>query len=280
MSRSFRRMTLPLLFAVLTQSLTLANDYVEGFTEPYRRVDISVGEPGVIENITVKPGQSVKQGELIVELDTSVLNASLKMAQEKAVASGSIDVAAAELQLRQGRLKQISQLRERGHATQREHSRALADVDIAKGRLTLAKEEKRLNELDCRRIQAQIARRRVSSPAQGIIADVHREVGEAVLITDPTIVTLVQLEKLRVRFSVVPELAQSLYVNQSVQVILSKKERVDAVLERIAAVVDAKSGTLEVHVVIDNAQGKYRSGVRCTMEIEAKANPGVLAASR
>jgi RND family efflux transporter MFP subunit len=275
-----RRVTFPLFIAVAFQSALFASDYVEGFTEPYRRVDISVGEPGVIEKITVEPGQKVKQGELIVKLDTSVLDASLAMAKEKAVATGSIDVAAAELQLREGRLKQISQLRERGHATQREYSRALADVDIAKGRLKLAKEESRLNELDCRRIQAQIARRRVSSPVDGIISDVHREVGEALLITDPTIVTLVQLEKLRVRFSVVPELAQSLYPNQSVKVILSKTERVDAVLERIASVVDAKSGTLEVHVVIDNARGKYRSGVRCTMEIEAKANNSALAASR
>ncbi len=280
MSMILRRVTFPLFIAVAFQSALFASDYVEGFTEPYRRVDISVGEPGVIEKITVEPGQKVKQGELIVKLDTSVLDASLAMAKEKAVATGSIDVAAAELQLREGRLKQISQLRERGHATQREYSRALADVDIAKGRLKLAKEESRLNELDCRRIQAQIARRRVSSPVDGIISDVHREVGEALLITDPTIVTLVQLEKLRVRFSVVPELAQSLYPNQSVKVILSKTERVDAVLERIASVVDAKSGTLEVHVVIDNARGKYRSGVRCTMEIEAKANNSALAASR
>ena len=280
MSMILRRVTFPLFIAVAFQSALFASDYVEGFTEPYRRVDISVGEPGVIEKITVEPGQKVKQGELIVKLDTSVLDASLAMAKEKAVATGSIDVAAAELQLREGRLKQISQLRERGHATQREYSRALADVDIAKGRLKLAKEESRLNELDCRRIQAQIARRRVSSPVDGIISDVHREVGEALLITDPTIVTLVQPEKLRVRFSVVPELAQSLYPNQSVKVILSKTERVDAVLERIASVVDAKSGTLEVHVVIDNARGKYRSGVRCTMEIEAKANNSALAASR
>lgn len=276
-----RRLTLPLLAVLMLHSYTDAADFLEGFTEPYKTVDISIGEPGVIREIAVKPGQAIKKGDVIVRLDTSVLEATLAMAKQKAAARGSIEAAEAELQLREQRMLQIVQLRQRGHATQREYSRALADSDIAKGRLKLAREEQALNELDVKRIEAQIAQRRVGSPADGVIAEVHREVGEALLITDPRIATLVQLEQLRARFSATPEQAATLYPNQPVKLTLTQTdEQINAVVERISPVVDAKSGTLEVHVVMNNLKRQLRSGVRCLLEVEETTPAGDSLASK
>jgi len=257
------------LFSVLGLSAN-AQDFVEGFTEPYLTVDVSVGEPGVVRRVEVKPGESVHSGQILVELDSTVLSATLAIAKEKAEGSGSVEAAEAEMRLRQERLMQISQLRQRGHATQREYTRAETDATISLARLKLAREEKRLNKLDCERIQAQIAQRQVSSPFDGVVAEVHREVGESLPLADPRIVTLVQLDKLRTRFSASPEVAASLKPNQKVQVTLTQSDKkIDAVVERISPVIDAKSGTLEVHVVIDNKKQKLRSGTRCLLEVES-----------
>lgn len=258
-----------LIVVALLSSVSLASDFIEGFTEPYKTVEISIGEPGVIRQISVKPGQPVQEGDVIVKLDTSVLEATLEMAKQKAAARGSIEAAEAELQLREERMLQIVQLRQRGHATQREFSRAQADTEIARGRLKLAREEQLLNELDVVRIEAQIAQRRVASPVSGVISDVHREEGEALLVTDPRIATLVQLDQLRVRFSVSPEQAATLYPNQPLKITLSQTdEEVNAIVERISPIVDAKSGTLEIHVVMKNKDRQIRSGVRCLLEVE------------
>ena len=277
-----RRLSLP-IFVTAILSASCAGDYIEGFTEPYKTVDISIGEPGVIRQISVKPGQPVTKGDVIVELDTAVLEATLAMAKQKAAAKGSIEAAEAELQLREQRMLQIVQLRQRGHATQREYSRAQADTEIAKGRLKLAREEQMLNELDVIRIQAQIAQRRVESPVDGVISEVHREVGEALLITDPRIATLVQLNKLRARFSATPEQAATLYPNQPVKITLTQSDQlINAVVERISPVVDAKSGTVEVHVVMKNQNRKLRSGIRCLLEVEVTetADSSSLASAR
>lgn len=262
----------PTIAVVLLTGFTTtatANETIEGFTEPYRTVDISAGEPGIVTSIDVQPGQSVEAGEPLLALDTAVLEATLAVARQKSLSRGSVDAAIAELKLRDERLQQIIQLRQRGHATQRELSRAQTDLDIARARLQLAEEEQLLNELDCKRIEAQIARRQVSSPCRGIIAEVHREIGESLLVTDPRIMTLVQLDRLRTRFAATPEQAAKLRANQRVQVSFANSQQppIDAVIERISPVVDAKSGTLEVHVIIPNSDNKLRSGSRCYLEM-------------
>ena len=269
-----RRVTVPILICLVFRASSYAAETIEGFTEPYRTIDISVGEPGVVTKLEVKPGQVVDQGEFLMALDTSVLEATLAVAKQKAEATGSLEAAQAEYSLRSERLQQIIQLRQRGHATTRELSRAQADVTIAEARLKLAREEQAMNVLDCKRIEAQIARRVIASPCDGIISEVHREIGESLLVTDPRIVTLVQLDKLRTRFSATPEQAAKLRVDQQVNIRLSNdKGDVPAVVERVSPVVDAKSGTIEVHVVIDNADQKLRSGTRCLLEVNDAKDP-------
>lgn len=264
----------PITVCMLTLSMAIVpmiaqGDTIEAFAEPYRTVEISANEPGVVSVINVTPGQQVKAGELLVGLDTSVQEATLAVAVEKANATGSLDAAASELEFREGRFQQIKLLRERGHATERELERSAADLKIARARWMLAMEEAKLNKLDCARIQAQIDLRRVLSPFDGIVSEVHHEIGEAVLISSPSLATLVQIDQLRVRFSMSPAQASNLQVDQAITVLLSDSgQNVPARIERISPLVDAKSGTLEVHVVIPNQQRLYRSGSRCLLELD------------
>lgn len=266
---SLRRLAAPLLLCVVYNSNPVSAEVIEGFTEPYRTVDVSIGEPGVVQSVGVVPGQNVREGDPLVSLDTSVLEATLQVAKKKAESQGTYDSARAELQLREERLNQILLLRQRGHATQREFTRANADVEIARARVRAATEEQAISKLDCKRIQAQLARRRVSSPFTGVIAEVHREVGESIMVTDPRVVTLVQLDRLRTRFSATPHQASQLRIGQNVKVKLGDAtEKLSAKVERISPVVDAKSGTVEVHVVLDNARRELRSGIRCLLEVD------------
>lgn len=268
------------LFLFASLSIPTVADTVEGFTEPFRKVDVSAGEPGVITSIDVEPGQIVARGDKLLSLDTSVLEATLAMARQRAGASGAVDAARAELALRQERLEQIKTLRERGHTTHRELSRAQTDVKIAVARLTLMEEELLLNQLDCKRIEAQIARRKIRSPLDAVVAEVHREVGEANLVTEPRIITLVQLKKLRVRFSVTPEQTLQLSEEQVVELSLPDvNKKVPGRIQHIAPVLDAKSGTLEINIVINNENGKLRSGTRCLLRLKSRSPAGLTSTS-
>jgi RND family efflux transporter MFP subunit len=243
-------------------------DSIEGFTEPVQTIDVAASELGIIAAMKVTEGQHVKAGELLAELDIDVLQSTLEVAQAKAAALGAIEGARAERDFKQKRLLELDKLMVKGHATSGELARAEADLAVAEARLKVAQEEAAMAELECRRIQAQIERRRIRSPITGLVTGVHREVGEAFLANDPRIVTLVNLSKLRVRFQMLPQQAVEFSEKDRLTLQLPDIEKsVNGVVELISPVMDAKSGTLEVSVLIDNEELKLRSGARCTVNV-------------
>jgi RND family efflux transporter MFP subunit len=256
--------TLPMV----TQRAAIAGP-IEGFTEPFRKIEVAAGTPGIVASMLVEPGQRVRKGDLLATLDTSILEATLALAKLKAQSTGGLDAARAELELQSERVQQIRDLRARRHSTQRELARAETDCELAKARVKLAEEESTLRQLECRRIETQIERHRIGSPIDGVVAEVFIDVGESVVANNDRIVTLVQLDQLRVRFSVTPAQAAHVRVGQAVEIVLPDfKERVRGTVDRISALIDAKSGTLEMNIVIHNAGAVLHSGTRCLLDID------------
>lgn len=244
-------------------------ELVEGFTEPYRQIDIAAAsEAGLITSINVHDGQPVHKGQLLATLDIDVLVATLNIAKERSRLTGRLDGANAELQLRRRRLEKLRQLVREGHATEGEIERAQTDLAVAQANVLLADEDRRLAALECKRIEAQIQRRQVRSPIDGVVTQVHHEVGEAVIISEPRLLTVVQLNPLRVKFSLTVPQAVQIQEGQTLAMQLSDVgTRVEGTVEVISPVLDAKSGTIQVTCVIDNTGNRYRSGMRCVLRL-------------
>ena len=254
------------LTLILANSFAIA-DTVEGFSEPIAKVELAVIEPGLLESVEVVEGDRVSEGQLVATLNSEVLRKGLAIAEQRAIATGAILAAQAELRLRDGRLAQLKLLRDRGHATEHEYARALADYDIADARLILAREEKTLSELEVDRIKTQISRRIVRSPFDGVVSNVHKRVGEAFSPGDTVILTVVQLEQLKAKFSLTTNQAEQLSLGQQVRITFPvTAQTTSGQVDHISPVIDAKSGTIEVSVIVDNSEGKFRSGARCLAE--------------
>ncbi|MEM8680539.1 MAG: efflux RND transporter periplasmic adaptor subunit [Planctomycetota bacterium] len=240
---------------------------VEGFAEPYRVIDVSgASEPDLITEILVSDGDTVTKNQVIAIVDTSVLEASLDIARRRSEFTGQLEAAQAELRIRRDRAEKLKMLFDRGHASPLEVERAVADAAIAAAQVRLAQEDRELAALECNRIQAQIERRRFRSPIDGVVTEVIREVGESVQISDPKLMTIVQLDPLRVKFPVLAGRSGQYAVGDRVTVGLPElSQAVDATVEMIAPVVDPKSGTVDVTCIIANDDGRLRSGMRCEL---------------
>ena len=86
--------------------------------------------------------------------------------------------------------------------------------------------------------------------------------------SDPQVIRVVDLTRLRVTFYVPTAATHKLVKNDSVH--LRFPETGAAALGRIdyvGAVTEADSGLVRVDVLIDNPAGKHRSGVRCLLEL-------------
>jgi hypothetical protein len=81
--------------------------------------------------------------------------------------------------------------------------------------------------------------------------------------------TVVQLDPLRVVFSLPTPIAARWSVGSAVALELPESgAKPRGKVEFVAPVTEAESGTVRVKVLIDNAAGAYRCGVRCLLNAE------------
>jgi len=241
---------------------------VDGFTEPYRSVDVAAAEIGIIAEMKVREGDVVSKGQVLATLDNELQKALLAIAQKNVDARGRLESARAELALRAHHLEKLETLLQKGHARHDEVERARADVAIAQANVLSAEEEHTVRQLEHQKIAVQLQRRNVLAPIDGVVTDIHKDEGEYVAPTDPYVLHMVQLERLWATFSIPGSHAAALNVGDRVPVrVASSATAVEGVLEYVAPITDAESGTVRVKVRLDNPDGAYRSGQRCSLQL-------------
>ena len=254
---------------LLTTALPATADEVEGFTEPYREVALAAADTGLLDKIYVREGQGVAEGELVATLDTQVLEASRRIAEQHTESKGKLSSARADLKLRQARVDKFDVLLQRNHATQEEVDRAAIERDIAAATVMMAEEEIAIRRLERDRIAVQLQRRSVRSPIAGVVVQRQKEVGEFVSPADPIVMTVVQLDPLRATFNLPEAIADSIAEGEQARVtMLRGGEEVAARVEFVSPVLDSESGTVRVRVRIPNPDLALRAGERCTLRVD------------
>ena len=255
---------LVLLF-VVSAAPALADD-VEGFTEPYRTVNVGVTEVGIVSEMKVREGDTVQRGQALATLDQEVHLALLAIAEANMEIHGRLDSAKAELELNRDKLSKLQQLGLQGHARQEEISRARTNAAIAEANVRSVEEELLIRRLEYDKMAAQLQRRSILAPLDGVVITIHKEVGEAVAPNDPELVTLVQLTALKATFSVPSTQIDGLRLGAMLKLQIGQTPA-EGTVEFLSPTIDAESGTVRVKVRVENPDGRYLSGQRCSLEI-------------
>lgn len=236
-------------------------------TEPYESSKIAAAEQGVIHQIKVAEGQFIEAGQVLAELDLGILLESRKLAELRANSESAINSAKAELRLRESQKKNMDDLIESGHANPFEVEQVVAKFEQATAEYEGALEKRAENQAELKRIDAEIKRRAIRSPISGVITEVHKRHGEFVSANDPIFATVVQLDRLRVRFYLNSDTTSQLLAGQRVTIYVGKNQvAVEGVIEFVSPVVEPKTGLARVNVLIANDGLRFRSGVVCSWE--------------
>jgi RND family efflux transporter MFP subunit len=239
---------------------------IEGFSAPYRAIEVATIEIGIVGSVTAKPGMFVQQGDVLAQLDSGLLDTQLQLAEAGMQARGERDAAKAEFDLRQRRSDLLTRLLDGKHARPEEVERAQSDLLIAQANLMAAEERQKIKSLEYQRIAKQIEQRTIRAPHTGWITRVSKDVGEYVGAGDPVICTVVQLDPLLITFHVSRSRAKALKPNSAVAVRFVESNReVNGLIEYLAPLIEAESGTVPVHVVVKNADGSLQAGERCEL---------------
>ena len=267
---SIKRRWLPFLlsFAVGTlMACKVSEGQIDGFTEPFRQIDLSSDETGAIRSLNVDEGERVQKGDIVATLDDRVQSLQLKIATHTANSTSQLVAAKRTLDKRQAIAEQLKLLNSRGHASESEIIRAEMELSIAQAKFLAAQEERAVRIIERERAQVDLERRKIRAPFDGIISKVHRRDGEFLSPLRPEIVTLIQTDRLLATFAVPSSLVQSLEVGQELEIEVGEGQLVVASIYKIGVQTDAQSGTVEVKLVIENQQGTLRAGEMCTLDI-------------
>jgi RND family efflux transporter MFP subunit len=252
--------------ALAAGAASAADAGIEGFTQPFLEIDVASVETGILVTVDVEEGEQVLRDQPLARLDKDVIEASLRIADKQQQLHGQLDSAQAELRLREDRLHKLRKLLNNNHASQEEVDRAAAEQEIAQARVLAAEEALQVKKLEFDRIQAQLDRRTIRSPVDGVIKKVHKEIGEFVAPTDPVVLTVVKLDPLLATFAVPAEQAGQLSLGQTARIRMdSGKATLNGTVKFVSPVVDAQSSTVTVKVELPNPQGAHRSGERCVL---------------
>lgn len=241
---------------------------LEGFTEPFRVVNVATTETGVVACLKVHEGDFVKKGQELATLDNDLHLTVVAIAAEQMKAVGRLQSAQSEIELHQRKLDKLTLLREKGHARQEEVERTRADVAIGKSQVLVIQEELAVRKLEHEKASLQLVRRTIRAPLDGVITKTIKSEGEFVAPNDPVLFTIAKLDPLLANFSVPSSQLATIRIGREVEVVIEASGiRVGGIVETISPVTDAGSGTVPIKVRLDNAKQLFRSGERCLLEI-------------
>jgi membrane fusion protein (multidrug efflux system) len=214
-------------------------------------VTVSADLPGTIDRITFESGTPVRQGEVLVQLDTRQERAQL------AAIEAQRDLARLSFDRMQGLLKERV-------ISQSEYDRAMTDQKQADAQVG--------------EIRATIDRKTVRAPFSGMLG-IRRVNRGQYLAAGDAIVPLQALHPIYVNFGVPQQDAAAVRVGRNVRV--TATELADAqVTGRVTAlnsVVDEATRTVQVQATLPNADGKLRPGMYVQTEVLLGASRSVIA---
>jgi len=158
----------------------------EGRVSPRPGAEVVVGTDlaGTVTDLLVKEKDRVTRGQLLVRLDASVDERALEQARAKVVE------AEADLRLAEAERARAEQLVATAVGSRQALDRAERDRDGAAARKTTA-------EAEVRRLQAVIAKSRITAPISGVVTLRHVEAGETVE-RGARLLTIADLDRLRI----------------------------------------------------------------------------------
>jgi RND family efflux transporter MFP subunit len=261
------RRLLPVVFSLGLAAIALgAEDEVLSYLEPYRSIEISAIETGVIAEIRVKEGDHVKAGDVLLLLDNEITESRLAIARINAEGAGKLMATQAEVDMQGQRFEQLQRLISSGSSNSAELAKQKATLAQAQGNHIIAEEEQKSFKLEVRQIEAELKRRILTSPIDGIVVDISKDIAEPVSLggarPDDYLVRVVETDRLKSIGHVPAMFARGLKKGDtlSLRVEDGAPVVVKGTVEFVSPVIDPATATVRVQLVIDNTAQTLRSG--------------------
>lgn len=230
-----------------------------GTAEPLQQATLSTRLMASVLEVTVREGDRVQVGQLLVRLDTGDLDA--KAGQ---VAAGLAEAEAME--------REAEAMAERIRALYRDSAATRVQLDQVETGLARAQAAVRTARAAAAEVDAHRAYARITAPFAGGVVRRFVDPG-AMAAPGAPLVMVEDATRLRVRVTAAPEHASGLGRGRTVVVRIEGR----TVTGEVEGVVRAMAGNMaQVNVLVPNREGAFVTGSAATVELPQGTRPGVV----
>tara|TARA_R110002126_G_scaffold385_1_gene2561 strand:+ start:2020 stop:3087 length:1068 start_codon:yes stop_codon:yes gene_type:complete len=207
--------------------------FTTGTLTSNEEVELATESSGLIQSISLREGQDVKKGELLVKINDSELKAQLKRADFR-------------LNLAEDREKRQKQLLEKGGISQEEYDATLNEVNVLRAEVSL--------------INAQIEKTEIRAPFTGKLG--LKYVSDGSYITPSSrIASLQDIDPIKIDFSIPERYAAQIEVGNKVTfTVQGIDDTLQAEVYAKEPRIDSDTRTLQVRARSSNPDGKLLPG--------------------
>lgn len=231
--------------------------------KPEMYVDLSSPVDGVLETILVNKSDAIEKGQILGYLESSVEQAKVELAQYKADIYNPVRTRKIHLEFAKRHSQRIENLHRKKAVSFKDKDKADTEVAIAEADLLQAKIDRHKAKLQLELALAELNRRTIKSPIDGIVIERYIMPGESV--NDRPILQLAKVNPLLVEVVASAELFGLIKKGMKVQVYpeAPANSTYQATVSIVDKIIDAASGSFTVRLALPNPDDKLIGGTKC-----------------
>lgn len=247
--------------------------------------EVPAQEAGVITSVAVREGQRVKQGELLAQIDDQVARlvadatkAKYDIARAKATNDVRLRYAQKATEVSQAELRRSTDSIERFAKSVSQSQLDVEQLTVQKNRLEgeqatheqqIATLEMKQQESELNAARAQITRRRIVAPFDGVIVQIYARKGEWAEPGQKAL-RIVNVDRLKAEGFIRAEDATESVVGRPIRLVIEPSGEQNTFAGKIVFVspeVDPITGQVRIWAEIDNRDGRLRPGQPARMVV-------------
>lgn len=237
--------------------------------EPSVVVEMSSAVEGVISEVLVDKNDTVKKGDVLARLDAGLEAATAELRRVQAELNSDVQAQQLALDFSNRALARVKDLYEKKAASFSEFDKLKTEQAIAQQQLQQAQDRKRQAELEHKRALADLQRRTLISPIDGVVVERLKEPGEHIDF-DP-VLKLAQLDPLRVEVFAPASLYGKVKAGMTATIspelgIGDRSYPAQVVL--VDQVIDGPSNTFGIRLSFPNPGNRLPSGLKCRVSFD------------
>ena len=239
--------------------------------EAAQTVEIRSPVVGILERVHARRGEAIRQGQVLVTIESSVETNAAESTKARAEAQGGAELARAKVAALREKARRLVELQAEEFVAPQAVDDAQAELKLAEAELKSSAENNQIARLDHRQAVDTLRRRQILAPFSGVVIDQYLYPGALVDPSDSKkpVLKIAQTHPLAVQVLLPVKAFSQVRIGQRIAVTPEApfQRELKARIRTVDRVIDAAAGTFGIVADLDNARSELPAGLRCRVSL-------------